>query len=88
MDDSIVNSLLPQFLQTWLQNAVWLEMLQNAMIILLIVVGFSLLYALLDLILLCRQEYKETPPRILGHSNAMHVRHRRFALQFFSTLRK
>lgn len=82
MDEPFVNSLLPQFLQTWLQNAFWLEVLQNAMIILLIVVAFSLLYAMLDLILLCRQEFKNAPQRAMVNLSATTARHHWLTLRF------
>ena len=59
MNDSMTTApWLPDFFQPWLQYAFLLEVLQNLLMILLVVVVFSLLYALLDLFLLCRQEYQ------------------------------
>lgn len=63
MDEQMaLNPWLPEFLQQGLQYAVWLEVLQYLLLIVLAIAVFTLVCAFLDLVLLLRQEYQKTQP--------------------------
>ncbi len=63
MDDQMtINPWLPDFLQQGLRYAMWLEMLQYVLLIVLGMAVLTMVCALLDLVLLFRQECQQTQP--------------------------
>lgn len=63
MDEQMItNPWLPEFLQNAPQYALWLEVLQYLLLIVLAIALFTMTCALLDLILLLRQERQNTQP--------------------------
>lgn len=63
MDEQMVlNPWLPEFLQDELRYTLWLEVLQYLLLIVLAIAVFTMVCALLDLVLLLRQEYQKTQP--------------------------
>jgi hypothetical protein len=61
-DQMILNPWLPDFLQDGLQYTLWLEMLQYLLFIVLAIAVFTLVCALVDLVLLLREEGRKTQP--------------------------
>ncbi len=63
MDEQMaLNPWLPEILQDGLRYTLWLEVLQYLLLIVLAIAVVTMVCALLDLILLLRQEYQKTQP--------------------------
>lgn len=72
MDEQMLrNPWLPDFIKDGQQYAMWVEMLQYLLLLVLAIAVFTLVVAFIDLLLLLRQESKKTQPLTLALLKAM-----------------
>ncbi|MBS1807986.1 MAG: hypothetical protein JST84_07325 [Acidobacteria bacterium] len=72
MDEQMIrNPWLPDFIKDGQQYAMWVDLLQYLLVMVLALAVFTLACTFIDFILLLRQERKQTQPLSLGLFKAM-----------------